>query len=354
MTRRSTRPSSAGAGRRYALAALALLLVAAGFYFGFRMAQPPPPPDFAALRGETPAPSGRRSEKPASVASSRAAGTGAKAPDAAGATTSGEARSSGGGTDGGTDEEGETVGAPGTAGEGARTAVATLRQLPPGRQGRPRVAIVVDDLGRSLADLETLARLGVPLTYAVLPFEVRTESVLAALRARNAEVFCHLPMEAKGGANPGPGALLTSMTDAELRQATRAALDAVPGAIAANNHMGSAVAADQRSMAAVLGVLRERGVWFLDSRTSSDTVGFSLARQLGVPAAERQVFLDTRRDRAFVEQQFQALLEQAAERGGAIAIGHPYAVTLDVLAAEIPKAQAAGFEFVKASQLFDS
>jgi uncharacterized protein len=216
-----------------------------------------------------------------------------------------------------------------------------------------RVALVVDDLGRSVEEVETLFRLGVPVTYAVLPFESETGSVVAALARHGAQVLCHLPMQPVHGQNPGPGALLYGMSEAELRDATTAALAAVPGAVGVNNHMGSRLSADERSMRAVLAVLKERGLFFLDSRTSPESVGYRLASRLGVPAAERQVFLDSDPRPEIIREQFLRTLELARKRGAAIAIGHPHPATLAMLAAEVPEARAQGYEFVTVSRLLD-
>ena len=131
-----------------------------------------------------------------------------------------------------------------------------------------------------------------PLTYAVLPFETKTAAVAARLAELGEEVLCHLPMEAQRGENPGPGALTEAMNEGEIRDATRRALEAVPGAVGVNNHMGSALSEDPDAMAAMLGVVRKRGLFFLDSRTSAASVAYGLAREAGVPAAERKVFLD--------------------------------------------------------------
>jgi hypothetical protein len=217
--------------------------------------------------------------------------------------------------------------------------------------GPARVALVIDDLGRSLEELDDLHRLGVPITYAVLPFESQTQEVVAALRRRHDEILCHLPMEPRSGGNPGPGALREGMSPEQLRQSTLAAIAAVPGAVGVNNHMGSALSADPASMSTILGVLAERGLFFLDSRTSAQSVGFRIATSLGVPAAERQVFLDDDPRPAAVAAEFQHLLELARTRGGAIAIGHPHSATLATLAAEVPRAQALGYRFVQVSAL---
>ncbi len=216
-----------------------------------------------------------------------------------------------------------------------------------------QVALVIDDLGRSLDDLENLRRLGVPLTYAVLPFESQTPEVVATLSRRHEEILCHLPMEPRNGGNPGPGALRIGMSRDQLRAATDAALAAVPGAAGANNHMGSGLSADAPSMATILGVLGEKRLFFLDSRTSAQSVAYRLATSLGVPAAERQVFLDDDPSPDAVAAQFHHLLDLARTRGEAIAIGHPHPATLATLALEVPRAQSLGYRFVRVSALLD-
>lgn len=223
---------------------------------------------------------------------------------------------------------------------------------PPSGDGAS-VALVIDDLGRSVQDVARLASLGVPVTYAVLPFESRTAEVVAELRRRGVEVIVHLPMEPSNGADPGPGALRLAMGRRELARATRSALDAVPGAVGVNNHMGSKLSADRPAMESVLRVVARRGLYFLDSRTSAESVGYTVARGLEMPAAERQVFLDPDLRPEAVRYQFRRLLEVARERGSAIAIGHPHPITLEVLEEEVPLALERGYRFVPVSYLLD-
>lgn len=223
-------------------------------------------------------------------------------------------------------------------------------------EGEPvaRIALVIDDLGRSVEDVRTLERLGVPISYAVLPYEEETPAVTAELRRRDREILLHLPMEPRNRSeNPGPGALLLGMPRDQLRELTAEALQAVPGAVGVNNHMGSGLTEDEGSMEAILGVLASRKLFFLDSRTSAQSVGYRTAMGLGLPAAERQVFLDPDPRPEAIRAQFQRLLDLARQRGAAIAIGHPLPATLAALAEEVPKARAAGFEFVPVSYLLD-
>lgn len=313
-------------------AKIAWLLVAAvifggGLYLGVELGKPPPPPDLARL-GSNPPP---EVEDEADGSERRAAEEDPK-------------------------ENGEDT-EPASS-EGASTSEKDLpfplvRQPAPGHEDGTRVALVIDDMGRSVEHVERLAALGIPVTFAVLPYETRTAEVVDALAAREAEYIVHLPMEALGDADPGPGALAAAMSDDELIAATREALAKVPGAVGVNNHMGSAVVTDLAAMQAVLRELGRRDLYFLDSRTASETLGYSLARHLGLPAAERQVFLDTSRERAAIRRQFDRLLALAEERGAAVAIAHPYDETLEVLAEGIPEARARGIEFVPVSRLLD-
>ena len=303
-----------------------MVLFAVGLYVGFELAKPPPRPDFGAAGSRTvPA-----AAEPAPAKPTLEAEPAELEPDAPAVA----------------ELEPDTP--------ALTDPLRIERQPATAADGRPpRISIVVDDLGRGLKDLDVLGSLGVPLTYSVLPFETHTPQVVATLRTRGVEYLCHLPMEAKSGANPGPGALLLTMTDDQLRTATREALAAVPGAAGVNNHMGSGMLAQQTAMITVLEVVSQHGLFFLDSRTSADTVGYSLARQMGIKAAERHVFLDNNRDGVAIRAQFDELLARARKRGSAIAIAHPYSETLRILTAAIPEARAAGFEFVPVSALLE-
>jgi polysaccharide deacetylase 2 family uncharacterized protein YibQ len=289
---------------------LGVLLGAGALYLGQRNRAPDPEPP----RAESPAPSTREESRPS------------QPPSAPEASAEEETRTS----------EVETIAAPAPA---------------PAEGGR--VALVIDDLGRSLDDLHAVEGLSVPISYAVLPFEEQTPEVVAELRQSGAEILLHLPMEPAGAKDPGPGALRLGMTPEQLRQSTLAALQAVPGASGVNNHMGSGLSADEPSMTTILGLLSSRGLFFLDSRTSAQSVAYRVATRLGLPAAERQVFLDPDPSPEAIRAQFHRLLGLARTRGAAVAIGHPLPETLAILEEEIPKARALGYEFVPVSYLLD-
>jgi uncharacterized protein len=241
--------------------------------------------------------------------------------------------------------------------ERARTHAHVTPRPTPGSTAHERpageLALVIDDLGRSLDEVAALDRLGIPLSYSVLPFEVSTPAVVARLASERKEILCHLPMEPANGHDPGPGALREGMGLDALAAATEKALAQVPGAVGANNHMGSELTGDRAAMGTVLDILQRRGLFFLDSRTSAASVGYSLARSLGLPAVERDVFLDDDRDPAAIRVQLARFLALSRERGAAIAIAHPHAATLEVLREEVPRAKAEGFTFVPVSFLLD-
>lgn len=302
-----SRPSKLSPGSKLLLGIAAVALLGLGIFLGYALWKPPPPPDFSTL---DPA-GGDASSPPPSLPS----------PDMSPRT------------------------------ETPSPSVPELAE--PAAPRSPRIALIIDDLGRSLDDVAALADLGVPITFSVLPYESKTPEVVADLRRRGVEMICHLPMEAKGGANPGPGALMLEMSRRELVAATHRALLAVEGAVGVNNHMGSAVSADREAITAVLEVLRAEELYYVDSRTSVDTLGYEVARQLGIPAAERQVFLDTEKDLAWIREQWARLLEVAASHGTAVAIAHPYPETIEILRQEIEAAKERGYEFVPASQLLN-
>ena len=179
--------------------------------------------------------------------------------------------------------------------------------------------------------------------------------MVAALRSRGFEYLCHLPMEAKGDANPGPGAARTVHGPRRAAPRPRCGHSApFPGAAGANNHMGSAVMSARRATSEVLGLLAGRGLFFVDSRTSRRHPRLLPGpRPRACRPAERQVFLDASGDAGAIREQWNRLLGEAKSRGAALAIAHPHDTTLAVLAEAIPAARQDGFEFVKASELVE-
>ncbi len=234
-----------------------------------------------------------------------------------------------------------------------RTGALAERTRPPAAPGVPRVAIVIDDLGNELAPAERIALWTLPVAGAVLP-DLRWSAASAeTLRRGGKEVLLHLPMEPEGypRVRPGPGLVLRSQADAEIERLLEDDLATVPGAVGVNNHMGSAATADARVMRAVVRVLSRRGLFFLDSRTTDATVAERVAEESSVPAAARRVFLDDIATEGAIHAQLDELVRRARQEGDAIAIGHPYPVTLFVLEKELPGLAERGIKVVKVSEL---
>jgi polysaccharide deacetylase 2 family uncharacterized protein YibQ len=218
--------------------------------------------------------------------------------------------------------------------------------------GAARVAIIIDDCGYSMERDRPFLTLPIPVTLSVLPMTPFGREIADAAVAAGKYAIVHLPMQPESAAaNPGPGAITTDMTDDQVRTQTQADLDALPVLPGANNHMGSRATADQRVMDDVIGVFKERHMFFIDSVTSPSSVGAETARAMNVPSASRAVFLDNQATVPYVEGQLRATIARALKYGTAIAIGHPNPQTDQALAEMIPQMKAAGIEFVPAQSL---
>ncbi|HEY6138678.1 MAG TPA: divergent polysaccharide deacetylase family protein [Thermoanaerobaculia bacterium] len=219
-------------------------------------------------------------------------------------------------------------------------------------KGRGDIVLILDDVGFDHQPLAGAMTIDPKINFSVLPNSRNAALFANELSARGFEVLCHLPMEPDGfpRVSPGPGAVLTTMSDVEIAAATRANVAAVPHARGVNNHMGSRATADPRVMSAVLSAL-PRGLYFIDSRTTAASVGEALARQMNIRTAARSVFLDDVQTEAAIRAQLRELERDAAARGVAVGIGHMYPATIKVLAEEAPQLRASGYRFRRASEI---
>lgn len=216
--------------------------------------------------------------------------------------------------------------------------------LAPASDGRPRIVVVLDDMGLSEYRSDRAVALPRPLTMAILPYGPEPGALVARARAAGHEVLVHLPMEPRSSEkDPGPNALRTGLTAEELDRRIAHNLERMNGYVGINNHMGSRFTASARDMDRLMTVLRKRGLLFLDSLTTGASVGRRLAVKHGVPSAARDIFLDNSRTPADILRQLARVEEQARENGYAIAIGHPYPETLDALSQWLPSLKAKGF-----------
>lgn len=206
---------------------------------------------------------------------------------------------------------------------------------PPPSPGRdlPKVAIVIDDLGYQKQMAVDFIDLDIPLTLSFLPQAPFAKEMANHAFQKGKETLLHLPMEPKAypETDPGPGALLTSMTDGEIQKILEKDLDAFPQITGVNNHMGSRFTEDQDKMAVVLKTIKGRKLFFLDSRTTPQSAVLSVASLVGVKAIRRDIFLDHVSEKMAIGQQLEELIRLAQERGLAVACGHPYPQTLQAI-----------------------
>jgi len=216
------------------------------------------------------------------------------------------------------------------------------------------VAIVIDDLGEDYKAFKKLLALDIPITYSVLPFHRHSRRIANEAHEKNGEVILHLPMEPKNSSNytMNHGTLLTSMKEDQLLSQLERNLNAVPHITGVGNHMGSTFTEDQDKMGIVLEMLKEKGLFFLDSRTSKKTVGYALAREMGMKAVKRDLFIDNSREPLLIDKQLKKLPSLVKKNGGhAIAIGHPHYATIDGIERNISFLKEQGITFVPLSQL---
>jgi polysaccharide deacetylase 2 family uncharacterized protein YibQ len=203
----------------------------------------------------------------------------------------------------------------------------------------PKVAIIIDDLGYDSKIAEKFIQLDATLTFAVLPHSPQQKRIVSLAQKRGLEIMLHLPMEPLEypAVNPGPGTLLTSMSPDQLLDQLAKNLDDIPSAAGVNNHMGSKLTAESDQMNQVFSILKKRGLFFIDSRTTADTICMPSARLFKLPFAQRDVFIDHQQQPEFIRKQIRQLLQMAQRHGEAVGIAHPHLETIRVLQEMLPQ-----------------
>jgi polysaccharide deacetylase 2 family uncharacterized protein YibQ len=233
----------------------------------------------------------------------------------------------------------------------AETPAPQAMALPPG--GKIRLAVLIDDGGNNSSHGDRILALDSRLTLAILPNTPFAAEIAEEGAEKGFEIMLHMPMETDSETVQSvPGTVFTKMGKEEIQKLTNAAIDQIPHVVGINNHTGSKFTSNREKMDFVLEVLKDRGLYFIDSVTIHTSVAFDAAREMGVPTARRDVFLDDATDIGSVRRQWAILLETAQKHGQAIGIGHfQCPATAKVLAEEIPKLAEAGIELVHASEL---
>ena len=224
--------------------------------------------------------------------------------------------------------------------------------VPPKREGR-KIAIIIDDLGPDLKPIRELLTIPASITFSILPYYAHSRDASDILHKAGKEILLHLPMEPHDypAINPGRGALLIAMTDDELKRQTQKDIDAVPHIKGINNHMGSRFMESAAKLNIVMEEVKQKDLFFIDSRTTVHTKGEEVARKLGIHFAARNIFIDNEQDYEKTYSQLMALVLNGHKAGQVILIGHPYPSTIAALKKAIPLLKTEGIEIVPVSVL---
>ena len=215
------------------------------------------------------------------------------------------------------------------------------------------IVLVIDDFGYRNDNIsDGFLNLSIPITCAIIPGHTASKKFAEKAVSYGKEVIIHMPMESE---NYSPGEdeykLLTSMTSELLENKLIQAFESLPEAIGMNNHQGSKATSDSKTMTVLASVLKDRGKYFIDSRTSSLTIGEKTMISFGVPTARRNIFLDNNNDLDMIEEQINKLANSAKKNGVAVGLGHARKNTLSVLEKVVPRLLDKGFVFQFASQV---
>lgn len=219
---------------------------------------------------------------------------------------------------------------------------------------RPRVAIVMDDFGYNMNNLDALFTIKRPITLSILPHLAYSAKIAEVARANGYEVILHLPLEPhRKDVRQEVDTINSKMGDEEVIRRLESEIESVPGIRGVSSHMGSKSTEDEALMAVIFGDLKKHKLYFLDSLTSNKSVCQKVAKELRLPYAKRDIFLDmgSTNDLEYIKKQILALRRIAFRRGRAIAVCHDRINTIKVLSEMMPALADDGIDFVYVSQL---
>lgn len=230
--------------------------------------------------------------------------------------------------------------------------IAPIAKKQPEVKGRGQMAIVIDDFGYSKEPIAAFAAIDRPLTFAVLPYRPFSNEAAARGLSSGHQVILHLPMEPLAQGEQSEKITITiNLKDEEIRDITKKAIQDIPGLIGVNNHQGSRATADSRVMKAVLGELKANSLFFLDSRTNSQSIGVDSARKMGVRTGANELFLDNKDDVSAIKAKLRTAQDMAIEHGTVIVIGHARMKTATALSEMVSELESNGIQLIFVSQL---
>jgi len=216
----------------------------------------------------------------------------------------------------------------------------------------PCLALIIDDIGATLSHAKSFLDLDVPMTFAILPRLSKTEESAFLIHKEGHEIMLHQPMEPRDrGLSPGPGALYVGDEPTKISHIMEQNISSVPFATGVNNHMGSRFTSSPKEMLETLQVVKDRGLFFVDSLTAGDSKGYMTAKTLHLPSTSRDVFLDNKVEESAILRQLHQLKEIALRHGYAVGIGHPHIETSRAIRHFLKGIKEAEFELVHMSDV---
>jgi polysaccharide deacetylase 2 family uncharacterized protein YibQ len=216
---------------------------------------------------------------------------------------------------------------------------------------RGKIAIVIDDWGYNLNNLDILSQIKYPLTTSILPNLNYSKAVAEELHKRDFQILLHLPMEPYEKYRLEQNTIMTSMDEPSIIKIISQDLDNVGHVVGVSNHMGSKATEDLKTMGIIFKELKRRRLYFLDSLVSGESVCFDLANKMHLKFCKRDVFLDNEEKAEYIKGQIDKLKTRSRIYGQAIGIGHDRKVTLEVLKELMPSIEKEGYKFVFLSEL---
>lgn len=215
-----------------------------------------------------------------------------------------------------------------------------------------QMAIILDDWGNNYYVMKYLLEIGRPITVAIIPDLPHSRKIAEEAHRNNLGVMLHMPMEPESTSlTLEPQTIRTSTSDWQIQRYLDEGLADVPYAQGVNNHMGSKATSDLRVMRVVMGRLKEKGLFFVDSNTSSKTVAPRVAKELGLRFAQRDIFLDNELNTLAIKRQLVEAKEYALKYGEVVVIGHDKKITLEAIRDMAPQFEKEGIRFVLAKDL---
>lgn len=236
--------------------------------------------------------------------------------------------------------------------------VKPLPEEKPKKDAEPRkysgkVAIIIDDCGYDMAAVRSLLNIGLPFNYAILPDKAYSSDILEMVKTKGRVPMLHLPMEPidKSAMSEGGNTILTSLSSKQKQELTHKLVDTLPGIVGVNNHQGSKATSDRETMKVVLQELKKQKLFFVDSRTSSTSVARDMAREMGLPTAKNDIFLDNSTNVETIRQQIYKAFALAEKNGSVVAICHARPNTVKCWEKYAAEFKQAGVTFVPITEV---